>query len=185
MTAHARKATGMGVDRDEFARLLSEHERGLRAYILAMAPRWSDADEIFQSTCLRLWEEVERFEPGTSFGAWSAKVAYYEVLSLRKQQQRERLRLTFSGDFVDVIGTHGADYVEPTDTRQALLRDCLAELSPEQQKLIRLRYVERRSIASIAAHIGKSVEATYKTLSRIRRVLHECVQRKQRGRAQT
>ena len=83
----------MSIDesRRQFVRLLTQHQRRVYGYILTMVVNWNDADEILQETNLRLWEEFDRFEPGTDFAAWAIRVAYYQVLTWRKKRDRSRL----------------------------------------------------------------------------------------------
>lgn len=40
--------------REEFVRLLTQHQRRVYAYILGIVPNWNDADEILQETNIRL-----------------------------------------------------------------------------------------------------------------------------------
>jgi RNA polymerase sigma-70 factor (ECF subfamily) len=52
---------------DEFVRLYSTHERRLRAYVLCLLPRWSDAEEVSQQVSLILWKKFDRFRAGSIF----------------------------------------------------------------------------------------------------------------------
>jgi len=74
-----------------FVRLLTQSERRVYGYILKMVVDWNDADEILQETNVRLWEEFDRFQPGTDFAAWAIRVAHYQVLTWRKRRDRSRL----------------------------------------------------------------------------------------------
>ena len=58
--------------RREFLRLLGEHERRLRGFILALVPHWADADDIAQEVRLRLWEQFDDYDPAKDFGASGA-----------------------------------------------------------------------------------------------------------------
>jgi RNA polymerase sigma-70 factor (ECF subfamily) len=54
----------------------------------------------------------------------------------------------------------------------------VAKLRPEHRELVRLRYGQGASIETAARTTGRTVEAIYKALSRIRKMLIECVDRK-------
>ena len=58
----------------EFLRLLLQHERRIRAYILALVPNWADADDLYQETTVRLWEQFADYNPEKEFGAWACTV---------------------------------------------------------------------------------------------------------------
>ena len=78
----------------EFVELLSQCERRLYSYILSLVPNFNDADEIAQQTRLRLWERLDRYEPGRDFGAWACTIAHYEYLTWRGKQSRDRLQFS-------------------------------------------------------------------------------------------
>lgn len=61
----------------EFLRLLSQHERRVKSFILALVPNWADADDLYQETTVRLWEQFADYDPDQEFGAWACTIAYY------------------------------------------------------------------------------------------------------------
>ncbi|MDG2223322.1 MAG: sigma factor-like helix-turn-helix DNA-binding protein [Rubripirellula sp.] len=67
------------------------------------------------------------------------------------------------------------------DHRQAYLQDCLNSLSEQQKSIVdgydRMAY----SVRELSQQTGKTSEAIYKSLHRIRRVLHDCVESTMRG----
>jgi DNA-directed RNA polymerase specialized sigma24 family protein len=48
----------------------------------------------------------------------------------------------------------------------------------EQRELVRGYYFEEESIAALAEHLDRGVEAIYKSLQRTRQSLHQCIERK-------
>src|ERR1022692_4743944 len=75
---------------DEFIQLFTGHESRLRAYVLSLVPRWSDAEEIVQQCSVILWKKFDHFQSGTNFFAWACQIARLEVKDYRKKQKRER-----------------------------------------------------------------------------------------------
>lgn len=53
----------------EFLRLLGQHERRLRGFILSLVPHWADAEDIAQEVRIRLWEQFDNYDPAKDFGA--------------------------------------------------------------------------------------------------------------------
>ena len=160
----------------DFVRLLTQHQRRVYSYILGIVPNWADADEILQETNVRLWEEWEKFEPGTDFGAWATTVAYYQVLTFRKAAGRNREQA--SQEFVEAVAatfeqTHDAD-----GERQAALVECFGEMSDQNRDLIRRYYAPDAKIKQVAEHLGRTVAATYKALARARKLLGDCIRRR-------
>ena len=73
---------------DEFAALLQQTTRQLLTYLNAVLFRWDDAEDVFQETCLVLWEKFSEFQPGTNFLAWALCVARNKAMSFQAMQAR-------------------------------------------------------------------------------------------------
>ena len=162
----------------DFVRLLSQHERSLNGYILALVPNLSDADEIAQETKLRLWQQFNNYEADKDFGAWARTIAFYQVRRFRTQAGRERLK--FSEEFLDTVAEEVASTTDLHEARQRYLIECMQRLTEDSRKLIRRYYSTMGSVAEVAGYFGRTVEATKKALVRIRRNLRECVERAMR-----
>jgi RNA polymerase sigma-70 factor (ECF subfamily) len=160
---------------DEFVRLLAQNQRRLFVYVHTLVPNHADAEEVLQNTNLVLWREFGTFETGTNFTAWACRVALNQVLAWRKKQQRDRLR--FSDELLEVVATEAREADDALEERSRALAGCLEKLPPDQRELIRLRYGEGSAIEAVAAAVRRTVEATYRALSRVRHALHECVTR--------
>ncbi|MCG8583699.1 MAG: sigma-70 family RNA polymerase sigma factor [Pirellulales bacterium] len=160
----------------DFVRLLTQHQRRVYSYILGLVPNWADADEILQETNVRLWEEWEKFEPGTDFGAWAVKVAYYQVLTHRKKISRSREMV--SQEFVEAVATEFEASEDRAAARQAALVACFDEQPEANRELIRRSYAPGATTQKVADHFGRSVAATYKALARARKLLGDCILRR-------
>ena len=76
---------------------MTKYERMVYGYILSLVPNWADADEILQETNIRLWEEFEKFQPGTNFAAWAIRVAHFQVLTWRKRGEPQPIGFRSAG----------------------------------------------------------------------------------------
>lgn len=162
--------------KEQFVRLLTQNERRVYGYILTMVVDWNDADEILQETNVRLWEEFDRFEPGTNFAAWAIRVAHYQVLTWRKQ--RDRSRLVFSDHAIQALAEARVPPEPMAMARQAALADCIGRLAPRNRDLIQRCYAGKRTIRRVAQELQRSVESVYKAVQRIRVALHDCIQQR-------
>jgi len=169
-------------DRDRtkaFVRLLSQHERSLNAYILALVPHWADAEEIAQETKVRLWEQFEQFDQAdrsAGFRAWSRKIAHYQVLTYRKRQGRERVR--FSQKTMDALGFEARKSGKQLSLRHYALQQCLEKISFSHRRLILLCYSEEeQTLRDVAETLDQTYDAVRKKLLRVRRALATCVDR--------
>ena len=170
-----------------FVHLLSQHERSLNAYILALVPHWADAEEIAQETKVRLWEQFEQFDqtdPSAGFRAWSRKIAHYQVLTYRKRQGRESVR--FSRETLDALGVEARKSGKQLSVRHYALQKCLEKLSAVHRELILLCYSEEEAtLHDVAESLGQTYDAVRKKLLRVRGVLGTCVDRTLQTEGQT
>ncbi|MAT72487.1 MAG: RNA polymerase subunit sigma [Planctomycetaceae bacterium] len=160
----------------EFVRLLQQHERQVAVYIHSLVPSWSDAEDVLQETSVRLWEQFDRFEPGTSFGAWACTVARYMVLAYREKTGRDRLQ--FDADLLERIAREVDRSAGANAQRAEALVQCLDEVSETNRQLLALCYASDLRIKDVAERIKRSANATYIAVSRVRKWLHECITRR-------
>jgi RNA polymerase sigma-70 factor (ECF subfamily) len=142
---------------------------------MAISPNWHDAEEIMQEASLILWRKFDTFDRSTDFFAWACQVIRFEVYNLRRRDSRRGL--LFSSEAVehlaDMAVQQGAEFKERCDA----LRQCLQKLSSADQELVELRYHREATTATVAKRVNRPLEAVYKSLQRIRRVLLVCVER--------
>lgn len=163
---------------EEFIRLMSAHEVRLRAYVLSLVPRWVDAEEIIQDVNMVLWKKFHTFTGGNFF-AWECKIARFKVKDFRRSRGRDRV--TFSDELLETLADEGIEMANQVTDRQVALERCMAKLSDNQKKLIYLRYDRDESVNGIAGKLGRTGEAVYKALTRIRNALHDCISHELRG----
>ncbi|HJZ57896.1 MAG TPA: sigma-70 family RNA polymerase sigma factor [Gemmataceae bacterium] len=160
---------------DEFVQLLGRNQRRLYVYVHTLVPNHADAEEVMQNTNLVLWREFGTFRPGTNFAAWACRVALNQVLAWRKKRQRDRLQ--FTDQFLAVIADEADAAAEELEDRTQVLAGCVEKLPADQREMVRLRYGEGGTIEAVAERARRTVEATYRALSRIRHALHDCITR--------
>ena len=170
-----------GSDREEqFLKLFLANQKRLHAFILAVVPVWSDADDLLQETSAVLWRKWDEFQPGTDFVSWALQVARYEILKFRKKQRRDRCR--FTDRTFDLLVEHAASFRWADDERRDALELCLAKLNDRDRELIRLRYQPGATTQEVADRAGRSLKAIYKALGRIHDRLLHCVRQRLAGR---
>jgi RNA polymerase sigma-70 factor (ECF subfamily) len=160
-----------------FLRLFLQNERRLYAYIFTLLHNQSDSDDVLQETSLVLWDKFDALNPPNDFAAWACRIAYFKVLDFSKKRQRSRV--LFGQALLDHLAETAieqADALQLDDRREALAR-CIEKLSARDQELLGWRFAEGGTTRSAAEHIGKRIEAVYKSLARIRHALFECVTR--------
>jgi RNA polymerase sigma-70 factor, ECF subfamily len=157
----------------EFVRLLKQHDRRVAACIFSLVPDWNDAEDLFQDTCVRLWEQFDDYRLGEDFGAWACTIARYLVLAYQTRTCRDKLQ--FSPAVVDAIAAQVAADHGLAERRLPALANCVRRLDDSARALLDLCYAKSVKIKDVAVRLGRSVNGTYLMLSRIRRELHDCV----------
>lgn len=158
---------------DQFIRLFTEHEPRVHAYVLSLITDWAAAEEILQETNAVLWAKFGEFEPGSNFFAWACAIARHKVQEYQRQKQRGGLPL--DPTVMEAIESDTVDMADELAARQRALTGCLSKLPPRDRDLIERRYMRGSSTQAVASQVGRSVEAVYKAVQRIRHALHQCI----------
>jgi RNA polymerase sigma-70 factor (ECF subfamily) len=148
------------------------------AYIDSLLLNRSDAEDVFQETCLVLWQKYHEFKPGSNFLAWALRVADYKAMNFQTMRSR---RVLFTAELRNALMAEMAH--EKSENEEAvltMLSDCTDKLSQDDQRLLKLCYIEGVPIRQLADAMGRPPKGIQKSLYRIRTWLLECIQREAR-----
>jgi RNA polymerase sigma-70 factor, ECF subfamily len=135
--------------------------------------RQDDAEEVFQRTCMVLWQKFSQFD-GENFLAWSCQVARFEMLKFRDAERRVKV---LDDETISHLASAAFSItMDPSDRRTALA-DCLKKLPSNDNDLIRRRYYDGLSVKEIGDRRGRSTHVVYRELSRIHGALSRCIER--------
>ena len=158
----------------EFVNQLTDWQGRLFGYLVTLLGNTHDARDVLQETNLVLWRKVGEFDPGTNFGAWARRCAYYEALAFLRDRKRDRH--VFDDDLLVLFGDEWSPAAGDEDERLLALRHCLGELPSQQRQLIDRRYQGGEAVRQLAADWGKKESAMKMILMRIREALHTCIE---------
>ncbi len=158
----------------KFVQLLAAHERRLGSFVLALVPNWNDAEDIIQTTKLRLWEQFETYDPDKDFGAWACVIARYEVLAFRTRLARSRVQ--FSQELVDSMSEELTQTAAEADARLVFVEACLKKLTQWQRDLLWHCCIAGYSSQKVASLFGRKSEAIRQAMLRVRRKLYHCIE---------
>ncbi len=165
----------------QFELLFEADKNRLYAYIHAFVADTGAADDIFQETCLALWQEFASFELGTNFSKWANVIAFYRVQRYRRIHERYQLGLSddFMTEFsrnIDIIETNqGAQ-----EQKWQSLEYCCARLSAPLKKVYESFYIDNLTAQQIADNTGRSIHAIRKVVHKVRKYLFDCVDKHQK-----
>ncbi len=161
---------------EPFVRALLASQGSIYAYIASLLGSPIDAEEVLQETNVVLCRQADQYPEIKNFTAWACRIAYFEVLSHRKRQQRDRHM--FDDRLLELLAQEAACEAEQYVHWQHALSKCLAELSELQRRMITKRYSPNGSVQSIAEEYSRSPGAISQSLYRIRCALLKCAKRK-------
>jgi len=172
-------------DYERFVRLFVAGEGRLRAFIRTLVPTLDDVDEVVQETALVAWRKFHEFDLDTSFFAWVATIGRFEVL--RRRREYATRQTVFSESLLDLLADEAVNSAEMDmlAAQRRALELCLKKLPDQQRKWLLAAYQPGVKIREVAQKSGKSVQAFYKTLQRLRSILLECILREMDRQAST
>lgn len=160
-----------------FIHLLNAHYNRLYGYLYSLVLNYDDAEDLYQEVATLLWQKFDQYEPNTDFGRWAIRVAHFKV----KNFPRRRSRVRYTDEVLDqVMETQAAVDSEVAAERTAALARCLEGLSAADRELVQTCYGGDFKIREVARRDGRSADAIYSALYRIRKALLKCIEHKVR-----
>jgi len=146
--------------------LFLRHRTALYGYIFACVRNHNDAEDVFQEVSL------------AAVVPWAIEIARRRVLAHVRRSQR---RTIVSPELVPILAeaTNRVATCGCLEERSEALLDCLENLPPHSREIITMRYDGSiRGVDELADKLGRTMQATYGVLKRIRQGLRACVKRK-------
>lgn len=160
----------------QFVYDLTDWQNRLFGYLVTLLGNVHDARDVLQETNLVMWRRMDTFTPGTDFGAWARKCAYFQAMAFLRDRKRGPSLL--GEELLALIAEEEGQNHADENERKLALRDCLGGLSDEHRALIKRRYHDAMPLRKLATDCGKSESAMKMTLLRIREMLHVCIESK-------
>ncbi|MGB7324887.1 MAG: sigma-70 family RNA polymerase sigma factor [Rubripirellula sp.] len=155
--------------------MLAAHSSQIMSFVRVISMnRHDDAEEVFQRTCMVLWQKFAQFDSGGNFAAWACRIAHFELLKLRESKNKIRI---LGDDAIEQLAVAAMPISAEVNDRRTALASCMKKLPAEDHELIRQRYFESLSVSEIANRVDRSTHAIYRELSRVHGLLSRCVDR--------
>lgn len=150
--------------------LFVRHQSALKAFVLALWPNYTEAEDVMQEVFLVITRKAHEFIPDSNFLSWARTIARYEILAA----QRRKYRLQSNEAVLEALE---ADCPEDlgVDRRLEALKRCIEKLPPKSQEIMRLRYHNNYGPNEIATLLQRSVNSINVALAKARVALRECV----------
>ncbi len=159
---------------EEFMRLFLSNEHEVLRYVLALVPNLADARDIIQETAVSLWKRFDDYDPEQPFAPWACRFALNKVRHhWRREKRRQHL---FDEETMEFLAARRTELADVMDYRREFLQECLCKMPEKSRSILTGYYFHEESVEEISEKTGRTVEAIYKALQRIRRGLSQCIQ---------
>ncbi|MEM6776129.1 MAG: sigma-70 family RNA polymerase sigma factor [Planctomycetota bacterium] len=159
----------------DFIRHFIRHEPILRAYARTMLPDWNAVDDALQEASVVMWEKLDQLENPQGFLPWAKVIVRFKCLKIVETLRYQRP--LFEQAVIEMIADEAAELI-PDDSanRRAALDGCLATFSEMQREMLLAPYHDHGRLQALAIDAGKTPNAIYKMVARLRQKLSECVE---------
>jgi RNA polymerase sigma-70 factor (ECF subfamily) len=165
-----------GTPADDFVRQLTRSQDRLYAYIRTLLPQGDAAREVLQETNVVLLRKSTDPEQIRDFNAFAFRIAYFEVLSYRRNRARDRN--VFDDQLMAQLVDQANRLVQSSADRVQAMEECVKMLPPQARDLLAARYEKGRSVKELAKEEGRRTQTIATQLFRIRQQLLDCIERK-------
>ncbi|MES2028992.1 MAG: sigma-70 family RNA polymerase sigma factor [Pseudomonadota bacterium] len=139
-------------DRLAMHTLYARHNVRVYRFVLRMLRDTSAAEDLVSQVFLDVWRTASQFEGRSQVSTWLLSIARFKALTALRQRKYEDI----DQDDVMEIADH-ADTPEASLDRSrtsAILRACVAKLSPAHREIVNLVYYHEKSVEEVASMIG-------------------------------
>ena len=143
---------------------------------MTFVSRHGDAEDILQRTATVLWQKFSDYDSTRPFLSWAQGVAYFEILKYKSESARSRL--FFGADVLEMLADTRESLTPVLDAQMEALQECLGKIDADAAELLKRRYSDSETVASLAAERGKTAKTFYRRLDRLRDLIAECIERR-------
>ena len=164
-----------GDAQQRFLRHFLANEREVFRTVATIVPNAEDARDVVQQVALALWERFAEYDPARPFAPWACSFA----LNLARHwlTRHQRWQAVLNGGLADELVRRREELLPEMDSRFRHLEKCMNKLPDDQRGLIEGYYQRRVSVECLAIETGRTQEAIYKVLQRLRTALRACIER--------
>lgn len=160
--------------RERLARLWSETEPSVRAFVYSAVPHFADAADVVQQVALTVTRRFEEYDGRRPFVAWALWLAKSRIADHRRKAGRQRV--VFSDEVMDRMASALVEQQPERSARQIALEHCIEKLPAKSRQMLDLRYTEAMPVEQVAQAVRSTAGSVRVLLHRVRSLLAECIQ---------
>jgi RNA polymerase sigma-70 factor (ECF subfamily) len=132
--------------------LYSRHHVRVYRFVLRMVRDTTAAEDLTSQVFLDVWRTAGQFQGRSQVSTWLLSIARFKALTALRQRRHEDIDQDEMREIADCAETPEA-CLDRSDT-SAILRACVAKLSPAHREIINLVYYHEKSVEEVGLIIG-------------------------------
>jgi RNA polymerase sigma-70 factor (ECF subfamily) len=167
----------MTIDVKTVVQVLMQQRDRLFAYIWAIVGDLQLAEDTLQELSLLAVEKGPEVQDEARLVVWLRRAARLKALEMLRQRGRTPLALGES--VLDQLESHWVDQERHAEADVVrALEECLNQLTPNNRRILAMRYAEGKKTGDIAIALGRKLPTVYQSLVRVHRALRQCIEAK-------
>ena len=147
-------------DRTAMHTLYTRHNVRVYRFVLRMLRDTASAEDLVSQVFLDVWRTASQFEGRSQVSTWLLSIARFKALTALRQRKHEDIDQDDVMQIADQADTPEASL--DRSRTSAILRACVAKLSPAHREIVSLVYYHEKSVEEVAQLVGIPA-ATVKT----------------------
>ena len=132
--------------------LYCRHNIRVYRFILRMVRDATMAEDLTSQVFLDVWRTAKQFEGRSQVSTWLLSIARFKALTALRQRRHEDIDQEEMLEIADEADTPEASL--DRSSTSAILRACVAKLSPAHREIINLVYYHEKSVEEVGEIIG-------------------------------
>jgi len=163
----------MALDKEDQIRLLVAERARILGFIYSITRDPDMTEDVFQNLVVLVSDKQPAIESREHFLSWTRTAARYLAYNALRSRARVVCLDEALLDLLEIqwkkMDKHSGPLLSET------LEKCVGTLSPRSREILQLRYQEGLSGPQISGKLGRKLNTVHVTLSRIYKVLADCV----------
>ena len=139
-------------DRNAMHVLYARHHVRVYRFILRMVRDATTAEDLTSQVFLDVWRTASQFQRRSQVSTWLLSIARFKALTALRQRRHEDIEQEEILEIADGAETPEASI--DRSTTSAILRACVAKLSPAHREIINLVYYHEKTVEEVGQLIG-------------------------------
>ena len=169
-------------NKDAFAEIISCYELALRRYLVRLGCRDThDIEDLLQEIFLKVYVNLNEFEPELQFSSWIYRIAHNEAVSFFRKKNIRPVTVTTEedlqiftniadeGDFVQLLNDH---------MNVEIFRIALTQLEVQHRDVLVLRFLENKDYAEISDILKIPIGTVGTAINRGKKLLRDSIMAK-------